>query len=426
MLRNGGVRGARLARPALAVTLAAAALVLAVLDWGPRDARFAARAQEPGALGGTRFGDPLPGLTAAQRQQFLDGKEAFEEVETADDGIGPVFNDVSCAACHNEPATGGGSSVLTTRFGRRASGRFDPLINKGGPVIQRQGILGLQGFQFQGEVVPPEANVVARRRATPVFGFGLVDAVPDSGYLALAQFQAIFTPATAGRANMVLDLRTGRTVVGKFGWKSGVANLLVFSGDAYKEEMGITTPGWVRDGDGRIIDEENAPQGDASLLRFNPVASPNEPDIEDVILFTDFMTLLAPPPRGPITAAVERGENHFLNIGCANCHVPTLRTGPNDVRALDRVNFHPYSDFLIHDMGSLGDGIEQGTGRGRDMRTQPLWGLRTQPFFLHDGRAATVEQAILGHAGQGAASRNRFRDLTRRQKDDLLAFLNSL
>lgn len=190
--------------------------------------------------------------------------------------------------------------------------------------------------------------------------------------------------------------------------------------------MGITTPAWLPDEDGRLIDDENPPQGDASLMEYNPVASPNEPDIEDVILFTDFMMFLAPPPRGPITGDIRQGEKLFASIGCANCHVPTLITGNHASAALRFRNFAPYSDFLLHDMGSLGDGIEQGQVRGGEMRTAPLWGLRFQPSFLHDGRAATVEDAILQHEGQGLKSRNRFRLLSEPDRTRLLAFLNSL
>lgn len=374
----------------------------------------------------TEFGLPLPGLSPAELAKFLAGKEAFEEVEGVADGIGPVFNDISCAACHNGPATGGGNAVLSTQIGATVDGRFDPLVRFGGPTIQRQGIIGRNGFQFPGEVIPPQATIVARRRAPQTFGLGLVDAVPDETFRALALLQRRLTPETAGHPNFVFDLRTGERVVGRFGWKAQVGSLFDFSADAYKDEMGITTPGFIRTPDGRTISEENAPQGVSSLLRFNPVDSPNEPDTVDVERFNDFMTRLAPPPRGRVTQAARRGEVVFTLIGCANCHVPALRTGRHAVEALDRVVFHPYADFLLHDMGSLGDGIEQGTGTGRDMRTAPLWGLRVQPSFLHDGRAQTVEEAILGHDGQGRAARHRFRDLDATRRRELLAFLESL
>jgi CxxC motif-containing protein (DUF1111 family) len=138
------------------------------------------------------------------------------------------------------------------------------------------------------------------------------------------------------------------------------------------------------------------------------------------------MSFLAPPPRGAITTAVQTGGSLFTNIGCANCHTTQLRTGPNSVAALNQVVFHPYSDFLLHYMGRLGDGIVQGPATGRLMRTAPLWGLRFQTQFLHDGRASTITGAILAHDGQGAAARNQFIGLTTTQKAALLAFLRSL
>jgi len=372
------------------------------------------------------FGNPLPGLTRAERARFEAGKSAFEEVEGVADGVGPVFNRDSCVACHDNQATGGGSAILSTRIGTRINGRFDPLLDLGGPVIQTAGVEGLGGVIFQGELIPDEATIVAGRRTPQTFGLGLVDAVPDAMLLVLAFKQRLLTPDTAGRPNFITDLRTGQRRIGRLGWKAAVPNLTNFSGDAYKEEMGITTPGWLPDSDGRTIDEENPPQGDFDMLAFNPVTSPNEPDIEDVVLFADFMTFLAPPPRGPITADVRLGEAVFTRIGCADCHVPALLTGNHPSAALRFRMFSPFSDFLLHDMGELGDEIEQGEASGNEMRTAPLWGLRTQQSFLHDGRAKTVSEAILQHAGQGTRSRNRFRLLSERDRMRLMAFLNSL
>ncbi|HYT31457.1 MAG TPA: di-heme oxidoredictase family protein, partial [Thermoanaerobaculia bacterium] len=142
--------------------------------------------------------------------------------------------------------------------------------------------------------------------------------------------------------------------------------------------------------------------------------------------FADFMTLLAPPPRGPITVAAILGEHQFSRIGCASCHTPTLITGPSPVTALHYVAFHPYSDFLLHDMGSLGDGITQNRATGRLMRTAPLWGVRKETSLLHDGRSATLEQAIAAHDGQGKKARDRFLKLSAFERSQLIAFLNSL
>ena len=140
----------------------------------------------------------------------------------------------------------------------------------------------------------------------------------------------------------------------------------------------------------------------------------------------DFMTFLAPPPRGAQSFVTDHGNRVAAVIGCLDCHTQTLRTGPNAVKALNEVVYHPFSDFLLHDMGSLGDGITQNRATGRLMRTQPLWGLRSQTQLLHDGRAHTVAQAIRGHDGQARAARLKFERLSAFDRRALLAFLESL
>jgi CxxC motif-containing protein (DUF1111 family) len=363
------------------------------------------------------LGDPLPGLTAAELGLFEAGKDSFQEEETVEDGVGPVFNEASCVACHTGPV-GGSNGRLETRFGRRnPDGSFDPLAAQGGSLLQDHGIGTVPGHSFPAEAVPLQANVIAGRRTTPLFGLGLVDATPGTAIRALAAWQARFTPDVAGKVAIVDDLFTGKPAVGKFGWKNGNPTLLQFSGDAYLNEMGITSP---------MFPKENCPQGDCATLAFNPRPDLNDSDGADVQAFADFMTFLAPPARGAVTLRSLVGEGVFAAIGCATCHVPTLVTGPNAVKALDRVAYHPFSDFLLHDMGSLGDGIVQGAANGRQMRTAPLWGLRYATSLLHDGRAATPLEAILAHDGQGRRARNRFAALDARTRAALLAFLATL
>jgi CxxC motif-containing protein (DUF1111 family) len=213
-------------------------------------------------------------------------------------------------------------------------------------------------------------------------------------------------------------LTTGASAVGRFGWKAQHASLFEFSGDAYVNEMGITNP---------VFPIENCPQGDCTQLdECNPAVTQPNDNGDDVRAFADFMTLLAPPPRGEITTAVSEGESEFQRAGCADCHVRSLTTGPNAIGALSRVTFSAWSDFLLHDMGSLGDGIQQNEATGALMRTAPLWGLRKITSFLHDGRATTLPAAIEAHDGQGAAARNAFQALTATRQSRLLAFLNSL
>ena len=363
------------------------------------------------------FGDPLPGLTADQLARFEECKDEFGEVETVEEGLGPVFNDSSCANCHNIAAVGGGGTLLETRFGKtRSDGTFDPMSEFGGSLIQNFGI-GPEGTcNYVPEIVPDSATIRAGRRTTALFGLGLVDAVPDSTFYALAALERAFPDHTAGTVSVVTNLTTGLPAVGKFGWKGQNPTLFQFSGDAYINEMGITNP---------QFPDENCPEGDCNSLGCNPTPDMND-DGTGVQMFADFMTFLGPPPRGPITSQVLLGQATFLAIGCANCHTPLLQTGSNPIAALNKKSFAPYSDFLLHDMGSLGDGITQNLATGKLMRTAPLWGVRKQLPLLHDGRAASLNDAILAHAGQGQKSRDRYAGLPQSQKNNLVAFLNSL
>jgi CxxC motif-containing protein (DUF1111 family) len=364
------------------------------------------------------FGDPFPGLTPSQKLEFDAGLVEFSDIENIEDGFGPVFNEASCAACHVGPGTaiGGSNDRLETRFGKITNGQFDPMTSAGGSLLQDHSIGLVPGHEYKPETVPADATIVARRRTTSLFGLGLVDAVPDVDFIALAASEALGNDGTAGRVSMVSDLIHGGTAVGKFGWKAQVPNLMQFSADAYLNEMGITTP---------IFPNENCPSGVCGDLYWNPVPAINN-DGKAVIAFNNFMTMLDAPPRGKNSGEVVAGEKIFDSIGCGSCHVASMKTGSSDIPALRHRPFHPYSDFLLHDMGSLGDGIAQGTAGALEMRTAPLWGLRVVTRFLHDGRASTIEAAILAHDGQGRAARDRFAALDAGAKAKLLAFLNSL
>jgi len=260
------------------------------------------------------------------------------------------------------------------------------------------------------------ASIIAGRRTTPLFGLGLVDAVPDSDFIALAAAEAMRNDGTAGKVSMVKDLVHGVTAVGKFGWKAQVPNLLEFAADAYLNEMGISSP---------LFQAENCPNGNCSELAFNPAPSLNDSGAGPISL-ANFMTMLEAPPRGQTSDDTVSGEKIFNSIGCDSCHFATLKTGSSDLPALRHRPFHPYSDFLLHDMGSLGDGITQADANGREIRTAPLWGLRVITHLLHDGRATTIEDAILAHDGQAHAARDRFVALDEKAQAKLMAFLKSL
>jgi CxxC motif-containing protein (DUF1111 family) len=352
-----------------------------------------------------KFGDPMAGLTPTELTRFMDGRDEFIAAETADEGLGPVFNNTSCAACHSSPAVGGDSNIVETRFGRMDGTAFDPMASHGGSLLQINGIDPKNGCA--GETVPADATIVAKRRTTPLFGLGLVDQVADETLKSLPASQP---RDVAGQVSLVIDPASGSQRVGRFGWKAQVATLLTFSADAYLNEMGITSP---------IFPKENAPNGDTGALdRCDKVADPDD-DGTGVAAFTDFMTMLAPPPRGAINTEAKRGETVFSQIGCASCHQPELATA-------NGVKFNPFSDFLLHDMGKLGDGIVQGAANGQQMRTAPLWGLGVRTSFLHDARASTLEEAIQAHDGQGKDAATAFGDLSKQDAKDLIKFLRSL
>ncbi len=362
------------------------------------------------------FGDPVPGLTAAQLADFLRGQLQFETAEEPDEGLGPTFNDVSCVACHSVPVTGGSSALLETRYGRSVNGVFDPLAAEGGSLLQLKAIA--PAVQ---EVLPPDANVVAKRRTTALFGLGLIEAIPDS--LIIQNSRRNNPDGVTGRVCIVEDVVSGTQRVGRFGWKAQQTTILAFSGDAYLNEMGVTS---------RLFPQENAPNGNTALLAlFDLVPDPEDkPDPvtgkADIDVFADYMRFLGPPPSLPLSRSAQVGKSLFSQIGCAVCHTPTLFTASNSVAALSLKPVNLYSDLLLHDMGSLGDGIAQGNARPREMKTAPLWGLRAVPVFLHDGRAATVDEAIRDHDGEASTARNRYRRLSPAQRQTIVDFLNSI
>jgi len=361
--------------------------------------------------------NPLPDLTPQETAHFMAGLEDFLEVETVEDGLGPVFNGKSCAECHAVPSVGGSEPNVgvarETRIGRLFNKVFDPLdgsvsVNRGGGLLQQRAI-NLPGCHLKGEVVPPEATFVSLRISTPLFGAGLIEAILDATILA--------NQSNGGRPNYVFNPDTGGTELGRFGWKAQVATLHQFAGDAYLNEMGITNPSF---------SHENLPQGEPIPSGCDTVADP-EDDGSGVTAFTNFMRFLAPAPRRPVTVQVQLGEQVFSQIGCASCHVPTMTTGPNSVAALSNQRVNLFSDLLLHAMGAgLADGIEQGRAKGDEFRTAPLWGLSRRDRFMHDGGSNTIEKAILRHGGEAQNARDRFGGLSPADHDALLAFLDSL
>lgn len=380
-------------------------------------------------------GGSVSGLTSAQQTLFSNGATQFNQIETVADGLGPVFNEKSCGTCHDEGGQGGAGVQIETRAGQISNGVFNPLTSFGGSLFQHFGVGGQvpnRACTNQGQVVPSIANVTAGRVTLALFGDGLVDATPDSTFQNIAGQQP---SGIRGTAPMVPNISAGHNTVGKFGWKDQNPTLFQFAGDAYRNEMGITNP---------QFPTENVPQGTpggqiSQTMLANcddPNSGVSTPDPEDngadVTAFTNFMKMLAPPPRGTISSQVTSGDAVFTQIGCDGCHVRNITSGTardqsgNVITAISNVQYHPFGDFLLHNMGSLNDNIDQGAGFA--MRTAPLWGLRFRnpSNLLHDGRAHSIQQAIVLHNGQGKAAANAFNALSSTSQNNLLSFLQSL
>jgi len=368
------------------------------------------------------LGAPLPGLTPANRAAFNDGLAAFQAPEEILDGLGPVFNGVSCVQCHASGAPGGAATNTTvarvTRIGGVRNGKYSDLEEEGGPVIQARSLREfIPNYPIPKEVVSADAKYVSRRMTTPLFGAGLIEAIPASTIL--ARTHAAIPDGIHGVANMVVNLDTNQLEVGRFGWKAQHAALHDFAADAYLNEMGITSA---------LFPTENKPQGKPIPPEADRVADPEDND-GDVEKFTAFMRFLAPPPRSKPAndPAVMRGEQLFTSIGCANCHVPSMNTGPNAIAALANKAVPLYSDLLLHHMGAgLADGIIQGLATGDQYRTAPLWGLSRRHFYLHDGRATTFDAAIGQHSGEASAASSRYFGLKPADRTAFQAFLGSL
>lgn len=364
-------------------------------------------------------GDALAGVTPAEFELFNLGLEDFLEVEDPEEGLGPAFNGTSCGGCHNVPAVGGISPVAELRAGKvDADGRYADFDPDAGSLFQLFSIPS-HGCQV---VIPSDANVIARRVPIPVFGGGLVDAIPDETLLALEDPLDLDRDGVSGRAAIVEDLATGELRVGRFGWKAQHASLLVFGADAYLNEMGITSDLFPREQSFGIAPE---------LMRLcDPIPDPE--DVADpatgrrgIDNFESFMRFLAPVARGPVDAEVQLGEQTFDAIGCAACHIPVLHTGPSANPLFDRQPVALYADLLLHDVGT-GDGIAQAAAAANEVRTPALWGLRFRRPLLHDGRAATVTDAISAHGGEALLAREGFEALGPAARAAVVAFLGSL
>jgi CxxC motif-containing protein (DUF1111 family) len=352
-------------------------------------------------------------------------RAVFEERDDIAKGLGPVYNAQSCAECHQNPVTGGASQVSELRAGHRdASGNF--VDAPGGSLINDRAIAA--AIQ---ERVPGAENIRSFRMSTNALGLGFVEAINSNTLVAIANAQ----PGQSGGliAGQIIQVplfeAAGAVRVGRFGWKDQHASLLSFAADAYLNEIGITN---------RFLPNENTSLG-FSVAGFDNIPDPEDVD-NDIDRFADFMRATKAPPRDTALAATSdaiAGSNLFVQIGCSVCHTPSITTSSVGTiinggaftvpAALGNKIIHPYSDFLLHDIGT-GDGIVQNGGQStaNKLRTVPLWGIRTHPRHMHDGQTLTFNEAILRHAGEARGVTSNYRALSATQQSQIITFLKSL
>jgi len=426
-------------------------------------------AKDPGVRGSTVGGGdpiPLPGLTPSETALFAAGLADFREVETVADGLGPRFNLDNCAGCHNQPATGGSSPGSNPQVGMANPYNTLPsFITPDGPVREVRfkrnpdgtpdgGVHALFVVTGRGDtddkctITQPNferqyanGNVIFRI-PTPVFGAGLIEQIPDAAILANRGANAAAKAALgiSGRANRFRlsgepNNNPNDGTIARFGWKAQNKSLLLFSGEAYNVEMGITNELFPTERDETPGCQYAYTPNDTTNT--DPAVGSTMSAVER---FAFFMRFLAPPPPSlnePGGAdSIDSGRKLFRATGCALCHTPTLSTGNASVAALRNQPVNLYSDLLVHNMGpGLADDISQGAAGGDEFRTAPLWGLGQRIFFLHDGRTTDLVAAIRAHKSAGnwqyrGSEANlvvdRFNALPESAKRDLLNFLRSL
>ncbi|VVE61832.1 thiol oxidoreductase [Pandoraea anapnoica] len=427
-------------------------------------------AQTPAPLTREAFGQPMALMdeSDASLAMFAEGRSLFRQswvvypsADRRNAGLGPVYNQISCVACHvkfgrgNAPAgpdeAPRGLLVRLSVPGKSATGAprehpnyGDQLGDKAIPGVPAEARVRIRYTERKetlagGETVAlrvphlridalafgslGQGTMTSVRVGSPVYGLGWLEAVDDDTLRALAARR--LPDGVRGRVNRVWDASAKRQVVGRFGWKANQPSIRQQIASAFVGDLGITSP---------IFPTKSCP---AVQTECRAAPTDGQPDLTVVQLdaIEYFQRTLDVPPRRDVDdAQVRRGERHFGQAGCAACHVPSMRTGAfAPLRAMANRDIAPYTDMLLHDMGGgLADGRPDFLAGPRDWRTPPLWGLGLSAMvnpdatFLHDGRARTVQEAILWHGGEAQASRERFRAMTPQARADLLRFLMSL
>jgi CxxC motif-containing protein (DUF1111 family) len=411
------------------------------------------------------FGQSAPGLSTADKRAFAVGNNFFNDnwvqapaSTSGRDGLGPLFNAQSCSSCHFKD--GRGAPPLSDKDPERgllfrlsvkdAEGLFQAHPVYGGqlqdravPGVPVEGKMGITRKIITGKyadgstytleapsysVVEPGYGAtglvsISPRIAPPVFGTGLLEAIPEATIVASSDPDDKNGDGISGRVNRVEDLRTGKLAIGRFGWKANVATLEQQNAGAFAGDVGITSTL-------RKTTDCTGPQKACSKA-----ASGGSPELDDNKLqrVTFYTRVLAVPAARALTAATVSGETSFNKIGCASCHVGQLTTGWSEAPVLRDQPIRPFTDLLLHDMGpGLADGRPDGLATGTEWRTAPLWGIGLtknvggHTRFLHDGRARSLTEAVLWHGGEAQGSAYRFKALTAQQRQDLIAYLESL
>jgi len=381
-------------------------------------------------------GNYYPTLNANEQNFFSQALARFQEIDSVSgtisgetgSGLGPTFNGNSCAMCHAQPAIGGSSPglaspqkpvsnpqvALATLHG--ATNTVPSFITANGPMREARfvsdgGVHGLYTIAGRSDapgcaLAQPDfasqlaAHNVIFRIPTPLFGLGLVENTPDSVLQAnlFANQSAKTALGVAGSFNTSGNDGT----IARFGWKAQNKSLLIFAGEAYNVEQGVSNEAFPNERSAVAGCVFNATPEDSTNLIDALSASTTGTASEmasDIVNFAAFARILAPPAPVTATASQTNGQALFTSVGCALCHSPSLTTGASPYTGMSNVTYHPYSDFALHHMGSnLADGIVQGAASGDEFRTAPLWGLGQRLFFLHDGRTSDLLAAILAHA----------------------------
>jgi CxxC motif-containing protein (DUF1111 family) len=374
-------------------------------------------------------------------QAFTQGLNTFTEVENVADGLGPRFNLDSCAGCHAQPSVGGSSPrtnpqiAVASKFG--ATNTIPAFIRTNGPVrvvrfrSNADGtpdggvhnlftITGRSDASTSCQIAQPDFSNSANlsfRIPTPLLGLGLLEAISDTTLK--ANLAATAPQRQALNIGGEFNTSANDGTIARFGWKAQNKSPMMFAGEAYNVEIGVTNDLFPQERDETPACQSGIgePEDHADLTTGTP---------SDIDLFTLFMRYLAPPPP----PAPSNGAALFASVGCALCHTPQMMTGNSESAALAGQPVNLFSDLALHHMGpTLDDGITQGAAQGDQFRTAPLWGLGDRIFLLHDGRTTDLVQAILAHASQGSEANGviaNFQALAPAQQQALLNFLRSL